>query len=219
MAGGLGTRMNAGLPKQFLVLGDYPVLMHTIHAFYQADPSIQILLALPASSLNTWQELVNMYRFRIPHQVIEGGQTRFHSVKNALGTIDVNGLIAIHDGVRPLITTDLILRSFHQAAKKGNAIPAIPVQESIRKIRSTKSYPQNRDQFRIIQTPQVFRITDIKLAYQLPYRKNFTDDSTVAESAGFPIHLFEGDPENIKITRPTDLIIAEALLSKRSGNP
>lgn len=212
VAGGLGTRMNAGIPKQFLLLGGKPVLMHSIESFSSSYSDITIILVLPAGQFSTWQALCDQHGFTLPHQVVEGGETRFHSVKNALSTILNAGLIAIHDGARPLISVSLIREAFLTARQLGNCIPVIPLNESLRKLENGGSQAVIRSGFCIVQTPQVFRSDIIKKAYEQKYREHFTDDATVVESIGEVIHLIDGDPVNLKITHPSDLAAAEAIL-------
>ncbi len=212
VAGGSGTRMNSLVPKQFLLLKDLPVLFYSLSAFFQFDATIRILLALPQELFGNWTELQRRYEMTIPHEVIPGGETRFHSVLNCLQRLDNDGLVAIHDGARPLVSQELIYRLFSAAEEKGNAIPVVPVKESIRKLVGSSNQPANRSLFRIVQTPQVFQTSLIQKAYAQPFSPGFTDDATVFESLGKPIHLVEGDPANIKITYPADLQVAEAFL-------
>jgi 2-C-methyl-D-erythritol 4-phosphate cytidylyltransferase len=213
VAGGIGTRMNAGTPKQFLLLAGKPLLMHSLRAFIQSYPDILLFLVLPIDQFNSWKELCRNYSFIIPHRLIAGGDTRFHSVKNALAVIPDDGLVAIHDGVRPLISPLLIHATFETARLRGNAIPVIPIHESIRLITGSTSWPVNREKYNIVQTPQVFHAASIKKAYCQPYSEKFSDDATVIEASGEQIHLLDGEKTNIKITFPQDIVIAEALFS------
>jgi 2-C-methyl-D-erythritol 4-phosphate cytidylyltransferase len=213
VAGGTGTRMGSEVPKQFLPLAGQPVLMHTIRAFRDAVPEAAITVALPAGEFERWSVFQEKHGFDIGHSVVAGGPTRFHSVLNALSTLPENGLVAIHDGARPLVQASLIQRCFREAEKSGNAVPAIPVKESMRFIEGNENHPADRSAFLLIQTPQVFRVSEIKAAYMQEYREDFTDDATVLESAGHPIHLVEGETRNIKITGPDDLAAAQALIS------
>ena len=208
--------MNSGLPKQFLLLCDLPVLMHSINAFYLFDPAILIIIALPESHLIFWQELCEKYNFNIHHTVVKGGDSRFLSVKNSLEVVPDNYLVAIHDGVRPLVSQNTISSAFREAALKGNAIPAIPITESVRKVEEGRNEPVSRDLFRIIQTPQVFQAKAIKNAYAQSERTDFTDDASVFDSTGERLNLVDGNAENIKITLPSDLLFAEAILLKAS---
>ena len=214
VAGGTGTRMGSDLPKQFHLLEGKPLLMHTILAFHQACPDASIVVPLPADQFSLWDELRKEHGFEIPLQVVAGGQTRFHSVKNALKILPAEGIVAIHDGARPLVSSNLILRAFEGANSDGNAVPAVYLRDSLRKIEGEKAVPVNRSFYLMIQTPQVFRLEEAHSAYQQEYRAEFTDDATVMESAGHTIHLIEGEPVNIKITCPEDMAIAQALMTR-----
>ena len=161
-----------------------------------------------------WHQLLREFGCTIHHAVIHGGKTRFHSVQNALATLEGEGLVAIHDGARPLVSESLIRRAFVAAENLGNAVPAIPLNESVRMVEEDSNIPADRSAFRIIQTPQVFRLSQVKKAYEQRYRKAFTDDATVLEATGEKINLIEGDPANIKVTRPEDLVIAQALITR-----
>jgi 2-C-methyl-D-erythritol 4-phosphate cytidylyltransferase len=208
--------MNTDVPKQFLLLAGLPVLMYAIRVFYRFDPAMQLLITLSESWFPFWEELCRNYSFTIPHQLVRGGETRFGSVKNALERISGNGLVAIHDGVRPLVSLETLRRTFEEAAKSGNAIPAIRMRESIRETGPGGNKEVARENLRIIQTPQVFRKELIKKAYESAPHQSFTDDATVLETLGETIHLVEGNPENIKITYPVDLLCAEAILGSSS---
>ncbi len=214
MAGGIGSRMNAGVPKQFLILAGKPILMHSMDAFSNACPGITLVLALPHDQFPTWNDLCKKFSFDVPHLVSAGGATRFHSVQQALANLPCEGLIAIHDGVRPLVSETLIRSAFQTAEGLGNCIPVLPLTESLRRVDGDHSEPVDRTAFRLVQTPQVFLASTIKKAYGQPYQDCFTDDATVAESIGETIHLIHGDPVNLKITHPYDLALAEFLLSK-----
>jgi 2-C-methyl-D-erythritol 4-phosphate cytidylyltransferase len=207
--------MNAGIPKQFLLLDGRPLLMHSLEAFYLADPDLRILVVLPESHFPRWESFCDEYLFKVPHELVPGGDTRFHSVSNAMQLLATDGLVSIHDGARPLVSAGLINRTFDAAMMFGNCIPVVPVNESVRLIANGASSPVNRDDYRIIQTPQVFRIAEIREAYRQPYQSVFTDDATVLERTGKRIFLAEGEPANIKITRPEDLAVAECLLNLR----
>jgi len=212
VAGGVGTRMNAGIPKQFLLLGGKPMLMHSIETFYLAYPDISMVLALPPGQFSSWQKLCEDHAFIIPHQLVAGGETRFHSVQQALSVVDGDGLVAIHDGARPLVSESLIRAAFLTAGQLGNCIPVISLHESVRILSGGNNRAVDRNEYRLVQTPQVFYTAIIKKAYEQEYREQFTDDAMVAESIGETIHLIDGDPVNIKITHPYDLAAAEALL-------
>jgi len=211
VAGGSGSRMGGGIPKQFLKVAGLPVLMHTIRQFYRYSAQIKIILVLPVSQIGTWEQLQTAHNFRIPVTVVSGGQTRFQSVRNGLQAIPgEDGVVAIHDGVRPFVPVEVIQTSFAVARDKGNAIAAVALKDSIRQVLpdgTTQS--ADRSRFRQIQTPQTFRIAQIKAAFQQSETDTFTDDATVAEAAGYVIYLIEGDYRNIKITTPEDLRWAE----------
>ncbi len=213
VAGGSGKRMKSEVPKQFIDLADRPILMHTINKFYQFDQQIHVVLTLPFEHIETWNRLCTEHRFTIAHDIIPGGNERFFSVQNGLSKVSDDCLVAIHDGVRPLVSEEVINKTYFSAQKHGGAIPVIHPGESIRQRSIKGSKAVNRDQFVLVQTPQTFKSNLIKEAYQLPYKKNFTDDATVFEAAGHTIHLVEGNQENIKITRPSDLVFAEAILT------
>lgn len=191
------------------------MLMHTIQRFYYYDPVIFIVVVLPFGHIETWNRLCSEHRFLIAHQIVAGGEERFFSVKNGLTLIPENCLVAIHDGVRPLVSNEVIKRSFDMAARYGGAIPVILPAESIRKINREDSMPVNRDEYRLVQTPQTFKADLLKKAYDKPFDPRFTDDATVFESTGYTVHLFEGNEENIKITRPFDLEFAGLYLSTK----
>jgi len=214
VAGGKGSRVG-GPPKQFEILLGFPLLMHTFHAFDFLSNTAKFILVLPEDKVGYWNQLCQKYDFQISHQVISGGPKRFYSVKRGLGLVPDNAVVAIHDGVRPLVSADTINRCFEIALKKGNAIPAISVRESVRETDGPLNKLFDRNKLKIVQTPQVFYSSLIKKAYHQNYREYFTDDASVLESTGEVIHLVEGNDENIKITGPADLIIAEALLKRK----
>lgn len=213
VAGGTGTRMGTGIPKQFLMLNGKPVLAYPIIAFRKSFPDADIVAALPAEHIEQWAELALAHN--IPsHKICEGGRTRFESVKNALGELDEDcRYIAVHDGVRPLVSDKLISHVFDTARKHGSAVPAVPVADSIRCLTETSSYPVDRSALRAVQTPQVFRSDIIRAAYERAAEDNYTDDAAVAESIGYNIMLCEGEKRNIKITSPVDFISAQAILA------
>ncbi len=213
VAGGLGIRMNAVIPKQFLILAGKPLLMHSMQAFSHTYPGINLVLALPSDQFSSWNTLCKAYDFDLPHLLVSGGNTRFHSVQQALTAIPGEGLVAIHDGVRPLVSESLIRSAFQTAEGLGNCIPVLPLTESLRMLTGALSQPVDRTAYRVVQTPQVFHAAVIKQAYNQPYQKHFTDDAMVAESMGETIHLIPGDPVNLKITHPYDLAVAEYLFA------
>ncbi len=214
VAGGSGSRMGAAVPKQFLELSGIPVLMHTIKVFSHFDPYIEIIVVLPEQQIDYWKKLCTKHAFEVKHRLVPGGETRFHSVSKGLSTINEEGIVFIHDGVRPLVSHETLKRCQEMAQKCGNAIPVLAVTESLRKVVDGTNLSVDRNLFFSIQTPQTFRSEQILKAFQQKYDPLFTDDASVAEKAGFEIHLVEGNQENIKITTPVDLIIAEAILPK-----
>lgn len=207
--------MGTDVPKQFLLLAGKPVLMHSIEAFRVAYPDIRVVVVLPEELDRTWLELCNKHLFREIHSVVNGGNTRYQSVKNALNTIAGPGLVGVHDGVRPLIRPEIIRRLFAQAAIHSNAIPAISSKDSLRWDDAQGNKVIDRSFVKLIQTPQVFELNKLKAAYVQEYEDAFTDDATVWEKAGNSVHLTEGHESNIKITRPEDLVVAEAFFRFR----
>ena len=212
VAGGKGERMNADVPKQFLEINGKPILMHTLEAFMNFDASLQLILVLPAAQIDFWETLCEAHDFSIPHQIVAGGQTRFHSVKNGLNAIKIPSLVAIHDGVRPLVSKDTIARCFDTAEKFGAAIPTMDSIESIRFVDANGSKSVDRTAYKMVQTPQVFDAELLKKAYEQEFSVLFTDDASVVEAMGATVHLVDGNRENIKITTEFDLIVAERLL-------
>jgi 2-C-methyl-D-erythritol 4-phosphate cytidylyltransferase len=214
VAGGTGHRFGTDTPKQFLLLKGVPILIHTLNLFYNFDNNIELIVTLPPGYIEMWALLCTEYKFKTLHKKVEGGETRFHSVKNGLGAIKgLDGLVAVHDGVRPLASKDTLLRCFETARRTGNAVPSIPLYDSIRELKEDSSIPVNREAYVLVQTPQVFNLNLLKEAYKQPYNANFTDDAHVVEKAGSKIILVEGNRENIKITNQSDFIIAEALMN------
>jgi 2-C-methyl-D-erythritol 4-phosphate cytidylyltransferase len=218
VAGGSGSRMGTELPKQFLELCGKPVLMHTIQVFFDFDPECELILVLPASQQEFWADLCLKHSFSLPHQIASGGETRFHSVQNGLKLIHGEGIVFIHDGVRPLVSQETLGRCFETAEKCGNAIPVLPVTESLRKLDGAGNSSVDRSLYFSVQTPQTFRSEVILKSFLQPYEPGFTDDASVVEKAGFAINMVEGNSENIKITTPTDLIVAEAFLQEKGRN-
>ncbi|MTI30969.1 2-C-methyl-D-erythritol 4-phosphate cytidylyltransferase [Xanthovirga aplysinae] len=217
VAGGSGSRMKTTLPKQFLEVGGKPILMHTLSAFHHYDSKIEIILVLPEKDMEQWDSLCEAHSFRLSYQIKKGGISRFQSVKNGLEAIKDEGLVAIHDGVRPFIDRDVIDGAFRTAAEKGNAVVAVPLKDSIRKLENSYTVALDRNLYRLVQTPQVFRTEIIKKAYDQSEKAEMTDDASVAESAGLKIELVPGHYENIKITTPEDLYLAEAILRRKSS--
>jgi len=233
VAGGKGLRMGTDLPKQFLPIGGRPVLMHTLEAFERAIPGIRLVLVLPKDQQSFWKDLCTKHQFTLPHTIADGGTTRFHSVKNGLNSLSPDpspvregSLVAVHDGVRPFVSEEVIRRTFDAAREHGAAIPVVPVVETLRQISPIPNPPLferegsgvsltvDRSLYRLVQTPQTFQLPLLLRAYEQPYTEAFTDDASVVEALGHPITLVEGNRENIKITTPFDLCIAEALLAK-----
>lgn len=212
VAGGKGKRMNSQNPKQFMHIAGRPVLMHTIEKFSFYPDEFKIIVVLPAPYIDFWKSLCKRFDFNADHEVIEGGDVRFYSVKNGLQLIKNDCIVGIHDGVRPLVNNTTIHNVYQVAESKGNAVPVVKISESIRKLVDETSIPVERKEFRLIQTPQCFQSELILRAYDQEFQKSFTDDATVVEVLGEKINLVEGNYENIKITRPVDLQFAEAFL-------
>lgn len=214
VAGGKGTRMNSEVPKQFVELNHRPILMHTIDSLLNSYQIDQIVLVLPSKFVGYWDELCKKHHFNIALKISEGGPKRYHSVKQGLSLIPNNVLVAIHDAVRPFVSGQLLNNGFEIATRKGNAVPVVAINESIREISGSLNKAANRNQFKVVQTPQFFQASLIKKAYQQPFNDRFTDDATILESSGQQIYLFDGEPLNIKISTPEDLILAKSLLTK-----
>lgn len=214
VAGGKGLRMGASIPKQFLPVNGLPVLMLTIKRFREYDGAMKIILVLPKEQHEYWNELCKNYHFTDAYAVVEGGETRFHSVRNGLAAIpdDTQGVVGIHDGVRPFPSVEVIRACYETARTAKAVIPVVPVVETVRHIvAGGKTETVDRADYRLVQTPQTFDIQLLKQAYAQPYRDCFTDDASVVESAGYEVTLIEGNRENIKITTPFDLRIARIL--------
>lgn len=212
VAGGQGTRMGSETPKQFLLLRGKPILSYTLHKFEDTH----IVLVLPKDQLEHWDQLKTQYEVSTPHKVVEGGATRYQSVSHGLRQVPREALVAVHDGVRPLVSKNLIDTAFYTAQKYGSAVPCVPLKESIREVHAEGSLSLPRERYRLIQTPQVFVASLLQDAFALGERPEFTDDASVYEYAGHSIHLIQGQYENIKITTPEDLPMAELLLLKES---
>lgn len=212
VAGGKGSRMNTALPKQFIDLCGRPVLMHTIDAFRSAVDDISIVLVLAEQEVERWNNLCRRNSFVSPEAIAYAGATRFHSVLNGLSLIpsDADGLVAVHDGVRPLVSADMIRRSFDEAESHGAAVPVIPVVDSVRKVLTDgDSISLTRSELRAVQTPQTFSLSLLRQAYSQPFSEHFTDDASVVEASGAKVALYSGEISNIKITHPIDLLIAQ----------
>ncbi|MDR2410106.1 MAG: 2-C-methyl-D-erythritol 4-phosphate cytidylyltransferase [Bacteroidales bacterium] len=208
--GGTGSRIGTAIPKQFLSIHGLPILIHTINQFLPLVDSV--VVSLPKEYVAYWKEIQVKYNFHVSHILVDGGETRFHSVKNALHFIPDDGLVAVHDAVRPFVTSKLIRSCFKYAQEHGTAVAAIPLKDTLRMVSGRKSQSVNRSDFYRVQTPQVFACEMIKKAYQQVYRPDFTDDASVVEAFGEEIHLVDGEETNIKITTPTDLALAEILM-------
>lgn len=208
--------MGSELPKQFLPIGGKPVLMRTLEAFYAYNPEIRMILVLPHDQQAYWRRLCEEHCFALPHTVVDGGETRFHSVKNGLALVDTPALVGVHDGVRPFVSQEVIARCYELAATKRAVIPVTDVVETVRHLTETGSETVSRDAYKLVQTPQVFDAALLKEAYEQPYTPHFTDDASVVEALGISVSLTPGNRENIKITTPFDLKIAAALLGECS---
>lgn len=212
-ASGSGERMGGGIPKQFLIINNKPVLFYTIEQFYKYSSEIEIILTLNENYISYWNDLVTKYNFKFKHRVVVGGSTRFESVKNAINTIEEKGLVAIHDAVRPFVSIDTIKRCFDVAEKKGNAVPYVEMTDSIRRIDNDTNISVNRRNYVKVQTPQVFDIDLIKKAYQDAGNAEYTDDASVLENINQQIFLIKGNIENFKITTKYDLKLSEFYLN------
>lgn len=217
VAGGKGERMNSEIPKQFLELGGKPILMHTLEKFYQFSNEMELILVLPSAQIDFWKKLCAKHQFSMKHKIVEGGRTRFNSVKNGLSVVEnKGGLIAIHDGVRPLVNVETIRRTFDSAEEFGASIPVVNVIDSMRKVTESGNVAVDRDAYKLVQTPQVFQSEVILKSYEQPFNEQFTDDASVVEAADYSVKLVEGNRENIKITHVQDLQLAEILLKQQN---
>jgi 2-C-methyl-D-erythritol 4-phosphate cytidylyltransferase len=213
VAGGSGNRMNSEIPKQFLPIGGVPILVHTLKRFADYSYGLKIILVLPENEIANWEVIASKYFFKNPLEIVSGGASRYQSVKNGLQSIkEKEALVAIHDGVRPFVSKEIIHESFVKAEMHGNAITSVPLKDSIRITEGEKSRSADRSAFRLIQTPQTFKYPVIMKAYETSELSSFTDDASVAEYAGEQIKLIDGSYSNIKITTPEDLILAEGIL-------
>jgi 2-C-methyl-D-erythritol 4-phosphate cytidylyltransferase len=220
VAGGKGLRMGSDIPKQFLPIGGKPVLMRTLERFREYSEDLQIILVLPEAQQDYWQQLCKKYDFKIEYELANGGQTRFHSVQNGLALVpdDAQGVVGVHDGVRPFPSINVIHRCYETARKAKAVIPVIPIVETVRELTGTGSVSSitvPRDKYRLVQTPQTFDIQLLKAANRQPYNDGFTDDASVVESYGHPITLVEGNRENLKITTPYDITVAEVIINSQ----
>ncbi len=216
VAGGKGLRMGGDLPKQFMPLAGKPVLMHTLERFHSFDAALQIILVLPRDHQPYWRQLCEDYRFDVPHQIADGGASRFLSSKSGLDLVpdDAEGVVMIHDGVRPFVSHEVIGRCLDAARRCGAAIPVLPVVETLRRLEDGTTVTVPRDEYRSVQTPQAFDIALARRAFAQPDSPRFTDDASVVESIGHAVALVEGNRENIKLTTPFDLTVAKAIIMK-----
>lgn len=215
VAGGKGVRMGMAVPKQFLPVNGKPVLYHTIKAFTDAYADIEIVLVLPEAQMSYAQMVLTEFESRPDVTIVAGGATRYHSVQNGLKVIDDEGVVFVHDGVRPLLSAALIHRCYEQAVEQGSSIPAINIADSIRIVEGGKSKPIDRNSLRSIQTPQTFKTEIILPAFEQEYNEGFTDEATVVEAYGKEVYLVEGEKNNLKLTTPEDLQTAEMILKNR----
>lgn len=217
VAGGKGLRMGSDIPKQFLPIGGKPVLMRTLERFHEYSEDLQIILVLPEAQQDYWQRLCKEFDFKVEYLLANGGQTRFHSVQNGLALIpdDAEGVVGVHDGVRPFPSIEVIQRCYETARTAEAVIPVIPIVETVRELTDMSSITVPRDKYRLVQTPQTFDIQLLKAANRQPYNDGFTDDASVVESYGHTITLVEGNRENIKITTPYDITVAEAIINSQ----
>lgn len=219
VAGGQGLRMGGDVPKQFLPLDGRPVLMHTIDRFREVFPDMHIIVVLPQGQHDYWHDLCRRHHLEGGFLTAPGGDTRFHSVLNGLNAIpaDVSeGLVGVHDGVRPFVSRDTLRRCYEEAARSGTAVPVVPVVETLRHVSSDgESMTVPRGDYRLVQTPQVFSLSLLRRAYRQPYAPQFTDDASVVEALGERITLVEGNRENIKLTTPADLLLAKGIMEAR----
>ena len=216
VAGGAGTRMGGNLPKQFMLLKDKPVLYYTLKTFSDAYPDLQIILVLPVDYTDMGQEIIDAYFDKERIRITAGGDTRFQSVKNGLALIEEESIIFVHDGVRCLLSIDLVHHCYEMALLTGSAIPAIPCKDSVRLTYENGSDPVDRSKVVLVQTPQTFHSKILLPAFQIDYKDKFTDEATVVEAFGLKVTLVEGEETNIKITKPIDLLVAEKILEERN---
>ena len=216
VAGGKGLRMGGDLPKQFMPLHGKPVLMHTIERFRAYSDELKIILVLPHEQQDYWRQICQKHNFTVEHTVVDGGQTRFHSSQNGVAAVpdDATGVIGIHDGVRPFVSEETIARCFEAARQFGAALPVLPVTDTLRRVTDDGGYNVQRNDYRTVQTPQTFDAQLLKQAFKQPYSDNFTDDASVVEALGHKVTMVDGNRENIKLTTPIDLVVAEALIKK-----
>lgn len=213
VAGGKGLRMGGEIPKQFIPVKGKPVLMRTLETFYACDPNIELIVVLPVEQRSYWEHLCAEYGFTLSHRIAAGGETRFHSVKNGLALVAEDGVVGVHDGVRPFVSAEVIANCYAQAATLQAVVPVTDVVETVRHLLPEGgSETVSRNDYKLVQTPQVFTLELLKRAYAQDYKPFFTDDASVVEALGQPVHLVSGNRENIKLTTPFDLKVAESLI-------
>lgn len=213
VAGGKGLRMGGEIPKQFIPVKGKPVLMRTLETFYACDPNIELIVVLPVEQCSYWEHLCAEYGFTLSHRIAAGGETRFHSVKNGLALVEEDGVVGVHDGVRPFVSAEVIADCYAQAATLQAVVPVTDVVETVRHLLPEGgSETVSRNDYKLVQTPQVFTVELLKRAYAQDYKPFFTDDASVVEALGQPVHLVSGNRENIKLTTPFDLKVAESLI-------
>ena len=213
VAGGKGLRMGGEIPKQFIPVKGKPVLMRTLETFHAYDPNIELIVVLPVEQRSYWEHLCAEYGFVLPHRIASGGETRFHSVKNGLALVEEDGVVGVHDGVRPFVSAEVIANCYAQAATLQAVVPVTDVVETVRHLLPEGgSETVSRNDYKLVQTPQVFTVELLKRAYAQDYKPFFTDDASVVEVLGQPVHLVSGNRENIKLTTPFDLKVAESLI-------
>ena len=217
VAGGTGSRMNSNIPKQFLLIKNKPLLFYTIDVFLKAYDDMQIILVLPKDHISKGQEIIDAYFNNSQIRICEGGRTRFHSVKNSLRLINDESIIFVHDGARCLLTQDLIQRCYNETEKYGSAIPVITSKDSVRLLTSEGHVALDRDTVKLVQTPQTFHSKILLTAFKIDHKDKFTDEATVVEAFGIKVNLIEGEENNIKITTPGDMFIAEQIIKGASS--
>ncbi len=215
VAGGRGERVKTIIPKQFIEIKGRPILMYTLEVFHQYDTNIQIVLVLPEAHFEFWDSLCKKYAFTIEHKCVAGGSTRYESVKNGLAAINSNAMVAVHDGVRPLVSIETIARCFDEVEAYKAVVPVVELVDSIREVSGDDSKSLDRNAYRLVQTPQVFDAELLRNAYKQGFSELFTDDASVVERYGAKIHLVEGNRENIKITTALDFHLAETLIDNK----
>ena len=212
-AGGIGKRMGSEIPKQFIEICGKPILLHTLELFYLFDSSMELFITLPEDWKSYWNEILEKNNCTIPHQVISGGEERYHSIQNALQYCS-GKYISVHDGVRPLVSASTLKKCFEALENHPAVVPVLNVKESIRQLENGTSNAVNRNEFKLIHTPQCFHATILKEAYLQTFHEGITDDASLVEANGVSIHLVESNEENIKITTPNDLKIAELFIQE-----